>query len=80
MSKRLADDVGLVEGEKAIFVTEAAGIRYLKVVTVEDVFDDGKGDIRVYCAEFGGYVMPRDLYSKEKIMKMLWDDEDGERI
>jgi len=79
MSKELADKVGLVEGEKAIFLSEVGGVRILKAVTIKEVFIEGD-DIRVYCAEFGGYVLPRDLYSKEKVMKMLWDDEDGERI
>jgi len=74
MNKWLADEVGLVEGEKAIFLTERCGVRILKAVTIEKIFtkDD---DVRVNCAEFGGYVMPRDLYSKEEIMRML-----GEKV
>jgi hypothetical protein len=80
MSKELADKVGLVEGGEAIFITEMAGVKYLKAVTVVDVFDDGNGDIRVNCEEFGcddfgGYVLPRDLYSKEKIMRMLGEHD-----
>jgi len=34
--------------------------------------DEGDiGNFKVYCEEFAGYVLPRDLYSKEEIMKML---------
>jgi len=71
MSKELADKVGLVEGEKAIFVSEICGVRRLKAVTVDRVVEGDIGDFRVYCEEFAGCVLPRDLYSREKIMKML---------
>jgi len=75
MSKELADKVGLVEGEKAIFLSEVQGVRILKAVTIEKIFSKDD-NVRVNCAEFGGYVMPRDLYSKGKIMRMLGEKEE----
>ena len=71
MSKWLADEVGLVEGEKAIYTYETGIEAYLRAATVMKVFDDGLWHIKVKCEEFEEYVYPRDLYTKEKIMTMF---------
>jgi len=75
MSKKLAEKVGLVEGEKAIYPSNMVDVLYLRVVTVTDVIENKKGEIVVLVAEFDGYIYPSELYSKKTILEMLGEND-----